>query len=91
MPFALINATASGVRRKGTPELPVMFRTPWSSALAGGRTSSFSSPVGISPVRTASTLWLPNNGFQPTPKTGAAEAHVLADTLRASARTRHGT
>jgi Domain of unknown function (DUF4396) len=27
-------------------------------------------------VRTASTLWLPNNGFQPTRKTGAAEAHV---------------
>jgi Zn-dependent metalloprotease len=41
----------------GTQELSVMFRTPWSSAAAGGWTSSFSSPVRTSAVRTASTLW----------------------------------
>src|SRR5437870_13783204 len=37
-----------------------MFRVPWSSASAGGCSSSFASPVKTSPATTASTLSKPN-------------------------------
>ena len=42
----------------GTMELPAMSRPQWSSATADGWTSNFFSPAKISPVKTASTLWL---------------------------------
>ena len=66
---------------------PVMFRPPWSSASAGGRTSGFSSRVGTSPVRTGSTLWLPDKGMEPADQRGRYVGAATTSRRRPARRT----